>query len=100
MVPVPDGTGYSEKTATMSPFPEMTCVKGTLVVYLPTNEGLVVAADSRVETSDHSLFCDDVFKLIEVARPVRTIAAVTNRLQVFSPTKAQVTFVPIERRPP
>jgi len=48
---------------------------GTLVVMIPTNEGLVAASDSRLTLDD--VFCDGVEKFIEPARPGRTLLVVT-----------------------
>ena len=46
----------------------------TLVALVPSNDGLVVAADSRI--SFLGAECDGAFKIIEPARPVRTVAIV------------------------
>jgi hypothetical protein len=48
---------------------------GTLVVVVPFNHGLVVAADGR-QTLFNRIYCDGTAKIIETTRP-RTIAAVT-----------------------
>src|SRR5438046_2261969 len=52
---------------------------GTLVVIVPSRQGLVIAADSR--SSIGSTYCDNSFKIIEATRPSRTSAAVTGNDQ-------------------
>jgi hypothetical protein len=48
---------------------------GTLVLMVPFNHGLVVAADGR-QTVFNRIYCDGTAKIIETTRP-RTVAAVT-----------------------
>jgi hypothetical protein len=48
---------------------------GTLVVVVPSKEGLVVAADSR--SSVGNTHCDSAYKIIELNKPARTVATVT-----------------------
>lgn len=49
--------------------------QGTLVLMVPFNGGLIVAADGR-QTVFNRIYCDGAAKIIETTRP-RTIAAVT-----------------------
>lgn len=51
---------------------------GTLVIIVASQDGLVVASDSR-QTIDNQTFCDGAIKLLELARPERSILAVTGR---------------------
>jgi hypothetical protein len=56
---------------------------GTLVVLVPSADGLVVAADSRI-----SLFgatCDSQYKITELTRPKRTVVAVTGDMAFIKP---------------
>ena len=48
---------------------------GTLVVMVPSKDGLVMAADSRSSIGD--TYCDYAFKIIEPVRPARTAVTVT-----------------------
>jgi hypothetical protein len=48
---------------------------GTLVVMVPSNDGLVVAAESRSTVGQK--YCDTAFKIVEPARPPRTVITVT-----------------------
>ncbi len=59
------------------------CVSGTLVVLVPSSEGLVVAADSRavhrrvvLGKKTECQISDTNYKIVEVARPFRTIISV------------------------
>lgn len=54
------------------------CVSGTLVAVVPSSEGLVVAADSRAVIGSEAVreFSDNVYKIVEVARPFRTVISV------------------------
>lgn len=49
--------------------------RGTLVVMVPSDAGLVIAADSR--SSPPGSYCDNSFKIIELANPSRTVVTVT-----------------------
>jgi hypothetical protein len=63
----------------MDCFSAITLVCGTLVVLVPTREGMVAAADSRAGNEYHNAHCDEHFKLVEIngeAVP-RTVATVT-----------------------
>ena len=44
---------------------------GTLVLMVPTKDGLVVAADSRVTTA--TVFHDTAYKIVPLAKPERAI---------------------------
>lgn len=57
--------------ALMLPMP----ARGTLVVIVPSADGLVVAADSRISVLGTT--CDEQFKIAELRRPRRTVIAVT-----------------------
>lgn len=48
---------------------------GTLVAIVPARDGLAIAADSRL--TFFGAECDGAFKIIEPARPARTVAVVT-----------------------
>ena len=48
----------------------------TLVLMVPFNHGLIVAADGR-QTVFNKIYCDGVAKIIEPTKPVRAVAAVT-----------------------
>jgi hypothetical protein len=56
--------------------------RATLVVLVPSADGLVVAADSRI--SFLGAQCDGQFKILEPSRPARTVAMVTGD-SVFVP---------------
>jgi hypothetical protein len=60
---------------------------GTLVVIVPSAEGLVVAADSR--TSLNGAACDNQYKITELRRPKRTVVAVTGDVAFVEPPDAQ-----------
>lgn len=51
---------------------------GTLVIMAASQDGLVVASDSR-QTIDNSMFCDGAEKFLELTRPERSILVVTGR---------------------
>jgi hypothetical protein len=60
---------------------------GTLVILVPAQAGLVVAADSRVTNEKRDLICDEDFKLIEVNRgPLRTVATITGIAGMSKPS--------------
>jgi hypothetical protein len=62
---------------------------GTLVVLVPTKEGIIIAADSRGATANHA-FCDEVSKLIEIeSGPVHTVATLTGLSEVLTSRKDQ-----------
>ncbi len=48
---------------------------GTLVLAVPSNEGLVIATDSRMRVAP-GVFCDNQYKIIEPDRPDRSVIAV------------------------
>jgi 20S proteasome alpha/beta subunit len=48
---------------------------GTLILYIATNDGLVVAADSRASV-DSTLHCDDAVKIVPRRRYSRTVLTV------------------------
>lgn len=50
-------------------------LSGTLVIIVPTKEGLIAAADSR--SSAGKSFCDGTYKIIHLSKPARCIATVT-----------------------
>jgi hypothetical protein len=58
----------------------------TLVVIVPSAEGLVVAADSR--TSILGTPCDSQYKIAELKRPARTVVAITGEVAFIAPPKA------------
>lgn len=60
----------------------------TLVTLVPSNGGLVVAADSRI--SFLGTQCDGAFKIIQPARPARTVAIITGDSLFVSPPPAGV----------
>jgi hypothetical protein len=60
---------------------------GTLVVIVPSADGLVVAADSR--TTVNGATCDNQYKITELRRPKRTVVAVTGEVAFISPPDAQ-----------
>jgi hypothetical protein len=49
---------------------------GTLVVFVPTKDGLIVAADSRV-TVTHDFYCDGCQKIYPLVNHPRSVIAVT-----------------------
>lgn len=58
----------------------------TLVALVPSKDGLVVAADSRITFL--GVECDGAFKIIEPARPMRTVAIVTGDTIFVDPPPA------------
>ena len=48
---------------------------GTLVIYVPTNNGLIVAADSRASVGP-TLHCDDTDKIVPLRKHSRTVVVV------------------------
>jgi hypothetical protein len=58
----------------------------TLVALVPSEDGLVVAADSRI--SFLGAECDGAFKIIAPVRPVRTVAIITGDSIFVSPPPA------------
>jgi hypothetical protein len=71
----------------------MTCgagtvfIAGTLVIMVPTQNGLVIAADSRVTNETRDRVCDEDFKLIEVSRgPLRIAATITANTGMRKPS--------------
>ena len=60
--------------------------RATLVVAVPSADGLVVAADSRI--SFMGAECDGQFKILEPSRPARTVAMVTGDSVFVAPPPA------------
>ncbi len=58
----------------------------TLVALVPSKDGLLVAADSRITFLGAE--CDGAFKIIEPARPLRTVAIVTGDAIFVAPPPA------------
>ena len=48
---------------------------GTLAIFIPTNAGLVIAADRR--QSPNGVFCDGINKILLPRRPARTAVVLT-----------------------
>ena len=63
----------------------------TLVVIVPSADGLVVAADSRA--SVFGVSCDGQFKITDLRRPERTVVAVTGEAAFIRPPGAGVQDV-------
>jgi hypothetical protein len=60
-------------------------VGGSLVLVAPTKDGLIVAADSRVQIGAGD-FCDSHHKIVEPSRPDRTVLAVVGGgMQIAAP---------------
>jgi hypothetical protein len=53
----------------------------TLVVAIPTADGVIVAADSRAIINGQS--CDDWFKIVEAKSPLHTVITVTGTRTFF-----------------
>ncbi len=54
---------------------------------VPTKDGFVAAADSRVSNEDQTRFCDEDFKLIEIKQgPSRTVATITGNSGMKGPS--------------
>src|SRR5262245_5128804 len=53
--------------------------RGTLVAIIPSASGLIVAADSRItfHFNGTNLYCDNIFKITEPAKPDRTLVTIT-----------------------
>lgn len=64
-------------------------IRGTLVLMVPTAEGLLIAADSRVTNEKNDRYCDEDFKIIELSRPDRTVATVTGFSALREPSEDQ-----------
>jgi hypothetical protein len=60
--------------------------RATLVVLVPSADGLVVAADSRMSFLGSE--CDGMFKIVELARPARTVVMVTGDSIFLKPPAA------------
>jgi hypothetical protein len=65
--------------------------RATLVVMVPSRDGLVVAADSRMSFLGSE--CDGAFKIVELARPARTVVMVTGDSIFLKPPAAGETDV-------
>jgi hypothetical protein len=61
---------------------------GTLVVLVPSADGLVVAADSR--TTVFGATCDSQYKITELTSPKRTVFVVTGDMAFIKPPNAGV----------
>jgi hypothetical protein len=61
---------------------------GTLVVIVPSADGLIVAADSR--TSLPGIFCDSQYKITELRKPIHTVVAVTGEVAFIAPPGPKV----------
>lgn len=61
--------------------------QATLAVVIPTRDGIVVAADSRLTFMGSS--CDGAFKILIPARPTRTAVIVTGDAIFLQPTNSQ-----------
>ncbi len=61
---------------------------GTLVVVVPSADGLVVASDSR--TSAFGVSCNGESKITELAKPRRTVVAITGDIAFVPPPDAGV----------
>jgi hypothetical protein len=59
----------------------------TLVVIVPSADGLVVAADSRSSLAGAS--CDNQYKITELRKPKRTVVAVTGEVAFIAPPDVQ-----------
>jgi predicted transcriptional regulator len=67
----------------------------TLVVVIPTKDGLIVAADSRVTYKFGSKIgghCDDFFKITELKNKERTVISVGNMAGILDPPVTAVDF--------
>ena len=58
---------------------------GTLVVAVPSRDGLIIAADSRLDVVGTAVHCDDQFKIIEPIRAARIAASVVGNVVFFAP---------------
>jgi len=63
-------------------------VKATLVVIVPFNEGLIIAADSRATIL--GINCDSQYKITELRRPIRTVIAVTGEVAFIAPPGVEI----------
>jgi hypothetical protein len=63
---------------------EAAIVGGTLVAMVPTSAGLVMAADSRITIGGRRLYCDNVFKIVELDGISRTAFIVTGHSTVWN----------------
>ena len=64
-------------------------IAGTLIVMVPANAGLVVAADSRTSPVK-GIDCDNQVKIFEPARPNHTILTVTGTPTILEPSSKPV----------
>lgn len=55
----------------------------TLIVVVPSADGVVIAADGRISLAGVS--CDNQYKITELKRPARTVIAVTGEVAFISP---------------
>jgi hypothetical protein len=60
--------------------------RGTLIVYVPTKDGMVVAADSRRTISGTTTHCDDAEKIIPLKNHPRAVVANTGFSEVRDTT--------------
>src|SRR5439155_22954603 len=61
-------------------------LRGTLVVTVPSRQGLIVADDSRGNFGPAG-HCDNIFKVIEPIKPARIAASVVGNAQFFDAPK-------------
>jgi hypothetical protein len=83
----PLASGLVALTALMLSLP----ADATLVVIVPSSDGMVVAADSR--TALLGVTCDSEFKITELRRPQRTVVAVTGEGVFVAPPDGQLKDV-------
>ena len=74
--PAAEQQGRSQLPVARSVFAPVLAPAGTLVLMVPFNQGLIVAADGR-QTVFNRIYCDGAGKIIEPASPPLTIAVVT-----------------------
>ena len=67
----------------------LSSVPGTLVLMVPSNAGLVVAADSRT-SPEKGIDCDNQFKIFEPSHPGHMILAVTGTPILLEPSSQPV----------
>ena len=85
---------FPNETVTPKPFTSWRLVSthGTLIVYVPSKDGLVVAADSRYMTSEMS-YCDYAEKIIPLVKHPRAVVANTGFSEIQGlPTEDPCTY--------
>jgi hypothetical protein len=67
-------------SSTSAPYSGAESTSGTLIVFVPTKDGLVVAADSRsnvsLNSSAQTIHCDDTFKIAILKHHERSVVAI------------------------